>query len=307
MLSSYFLDHDILLLDGATGSQLIARGLTAGECPELWNITHEKQVQEIALMYYAAGSDAVLTNTFGGSWLKLNEYGLQDRCYELNFAGARNVIELRPAGRYVIGSIGPCGKMLEPYGDVTEDEVTDSFVVQVKALADAGVDGFMLETFLDIRELLCAVSAVRKVTRLPFIASLTYSPSPAGYFTIMGTGIQEAARALTEAGAFAIGSNCGNGITNMIQVGTQLRNALPGGVILLKPNAGEPVLQNGVTCYMETPADFENHFRELSAFKPLILGGCCGTGPEHIQAFRKLIDSIRTKPSGAFPHDKDEL
>jgi 5-methyltetrahydrofolate--homocysteine methyltransferase len=292
MLSTYFHDHDILLLDGATGSQLIARGLTAGECPELWNVTHKKQVQEIALMYYAAGSDALLTNTFGGSQLKLKEYGLQERCYELNLAGARNVIELKPTGRYVIGSVGPCGKMLEPYGDVSEEEMTDSFIVQVKALAEAGVDGFMLETFLDIRELLCAVSAVKTVTNLPFIASLTFSPTPVGYFTIMGTGIPEAVGALTEAGAFAIGSNCGNGIVNMIQVGSQLRNALPEGIILLKPNAGEPVLKDGVTCYTETAADFENHFRELSSFGPLILGGCCGTGPGHIQAFRKLIDSI---------------
>lgn len=291
MLSSFFKDHDILLLDGATGSQLIARGLAAGECPELWNVTHKKQVQEIALMYYAAGSDAVLTNTFGGSVLKLKEYGLQERCHELNFTGARNVVELRPSGKYVIGSIGPCGKMLEPYGDVTEEEVTDSFAVQASALAEAGVDGFMLETFLDIRELLCAVNAVKKTASVPFITSLTYSPTPDGYYTIMGNGIPEAITALTEAGAFAIGSNCGNGITNMIQVGEQLRKALPDGVILLKPNAGEPVMKDGVTCYTETAADFENHFRELSAFKPLILGGCCGTGPAHINAFRKLIDA----------------
>ena len=291
MLSSFFKDHDILLLDGATGSQLIARGLAAGECPELWNVTHKKQVQEIALMYYAAGSDAVLTNTFGGSSLKLKDYGLQERCHELNFAGARNVVEMRPPGRFVIGSIGPCGKMLEPYGDVTEEEVTDSFAVQASALAEAGVDGFMLETFLDIRELMCAVNAVKKTSSLPFIASLTYSPTPDGYYTIMGNGIPESISVLTEAGAFAIGSNCGNGITNMIQVGAQLRNAHPNGIILLKPNAGEPVMKDGVTCYTETAADFENHFRELSAFKPLILGGCCGTGPAHINAFRKLIDT----------------
>jgi len=293
MLFSFFQNHDILLLDGATGSQLIARGLVAGECPEVWNVSHKKRVQEIALMYYTAGSDAVLTNTFGGSVLKLKDYGLQERCHELNFAGARNVLELRPSGRFVLGSIGPCGKMLEPYGDVTEEEITDSFAIQASALAEAGVDGFMLETFLDIRELLCAVKAVKNVCGLPFIASLTYSPTPDGYFTIMGNGIPEAINALTEAGALAIGSNCGNGIINMIQVGEQLRKALPDGVILLKPNAGEPVIQDGVTCYTETAADFENHFRELSAFKPLILGGCCGTGPAHINAFRKLIDLRR--------------
>jgi 5-methyltetrahydrofolate--homocysteine methyltransferase len=292
MLSSFFQNHDILLLDGATGSQLIARGLAAGECPELWNVTHKKQVQEIALMYYGAGSDAVLTNTFGGSPMKLKEYGLQDRCHELNFAGAKNVIEIRPSNRFVIGSIGPCGKMLEPYGDVPEEEVTNSFEMQASALAEAGVDGFMLETFLDIRELLCAVRAVKKASGLPFIASLTYSPTADGFFTIMGNGIPEAISELAEAGAFAIGSNCGNGITNMIRVGTQLRKSMDHGIILLKPNAGEPVIKDGATCYTETAADFEHHFRELAAFKPLILGGCCGTGPGHINAFRKLIDAI---------------
>jgi 5-methyltetrahydrofolate--homocysteine methyltransferase len=109
----------------------------------------------------------------------------------------------------------------------------------------------------------------------------------------MGNGIPEAITELSGAGAFAMGSNCGNGIINMIQVGTELRKALHGnGIILLKPNAGEPVMKDGVTCYTETAADFENHFRELAAFKPLILGGCCGTGPEHINAFRKLVDSL---------------
>jgi 5-methyltetrahydrofolate--homocysteine methyltransferase len=164
--------------------------------------------------------------------------------------------------------------------------------VQASALAEAGVDGFMLETFLDIRELMCAVNAVKKTASVPFIASLTYSPTPDGYFTIMGNGIPEAINALAEAGAFAIGSNCGNGIANMIRVGAQFRDVMPGGVILLKPNAGEPVLKDGVTCYTETAEDFENHFRELSAFKPLILGGCCGTGPGHINAFRKLVDTL---------------
>ena len=290
MLSSFFQDHNILLLDGATGSQLIARGLPAGECPELWNITHKKQVQEISLMYYAAGSDAVLTNTFGGSVLKLKEYGLHDRAYELNFEGARNAVEVRPEGSFVFGSMGPCGKMLEPYGDATEEEVTGSFGIQASALAEAGVDGFMLETFLDIRELLCAVNAVRSVSNLPFITSLTYSSTPDGYFTIMGNGIPEAVAIFTEAGAFAIGSNCGNGIGKMIEVGKQLRLSLPKGIVLLKPNAGEPVLKDGVACYSETEADFENHFSELADYKPLILGGCCGTGAGHIHAFRKLID-----------------
>lgn len=289
-LTDFFKKKDILLLDGATGSQLIARGLVAGQCPELWNITHKKQVQEIAGLYFDAGSDAVLTNTFGGSVLKLKDYGLQDRVYELNLAGAKNAIEMKPSGKFVFGSMGPCGKMLEPFGDATEEEVTDSFRVQAEALASAGVDGFGLETFLDLRELLCAIIAVKQTGDFPFIASMTYSHTPNGFVTIMGNGITEVAAALTGTGAFAIGSNCGNGIVNMIEVGRQLRQAIPKGIISLKPNAGEPVLKDGVTCYSETPADFEASFKELASCKPLILGGCCGTHADHIRAFRRLID-----------------
>jgi len=291
-LTSFFQDHSILLLDGATGSQLITKGLISGECPELWNITHKKQVREIAESYFEAGSDAVLTNTFGGSLLKLKGYGLQERVYELNYEGGRNAVEVKPSGKFVLASIGPCGKILEPYGDASQDEVTSSFQPQVEALANAGVDGFMLETFSDINEMFCAIDAVKRTTDLPFIASLTYSKNPEGYFTMMGTSIDEAAPLLLQTGAFAIGSNCGNGIANMIEVGQKLRQTTPHSILLLKPNAGEPVLKDGTTCYSEDAAEFEKRFQELVSVKPIIIGGCCGTNSDHIKAFRRLIDEI---------------
>jgi 5-methyltetrahydrofolate--homocysteine methyltransferase len=291
-LSDFFHERSIMLLDGATGSQLIARGLQAGECPELWNVTHPQKIREIASMYFEAGSDAVLTNTFGGSLHKLKDYGLQDRVYELNFQGAKNALEVRPDGKFVLGSIGPSGKMLEPYGDTSEQEVTASFEIQAEALADAGVDGFMLETFQDIRELLCAAEAVKRKSNLPFIASLTYSPTPGGFFTIMGNGVAEAAEVLGAIGAFAIGSNCGNGPGPITKVGRQLRALLPGIVIMLKPNAGEPVLKDGLTCYTENAETFGRKFAELKSLSPVILGGCCGTEAEHIREFRRRIDLI---------------
>lgn len=289
-IQTFFVTHDILLLDGATGSHLIAKGLPTGECPELWNITHKKQVQEIAAMYFEAGSDAVYTNTFGGSSMKLSAYGLQDRTYELNHAGASNALEVKPPGKFVFASMGPCGKILLPYGEVSEEEVTASFRTQAEALVDAGVDGFVLETFLDIRELLCAINAVKMVSNLPFMASLTYQSTPIGFFTMMGTGISEEVAILNETGAFAIGSNCGNGIESMVEVGRQLRLADASVRLLLKPNAGEPVLKDGVTCYSENASDFEKHFSELVALKPLLLGGCCGTDAAHIRTLRQLID-----------------
>lgn len=291
-LTDFFAKHSILLLDGATGSQLIARGLQAGECPELWNVTHPQKVSEIASMYFGAGSDAVLTNTFGGSLLKLRDYGLQERTYELNFQGAKNAMEVKPEGKFVIGSMGPCGKLLEPYGDVSEQEVTTSFEIQAEALADAGVDGYMLETFQDIRELLCAAEAIKRKNNLPFITSLTYSHTPGGYFTMMGNGIAEAAEVLGAIGAFAIGSNCGNGLDPMTEVGRQLRALLPGAVIMLKPNAGEPVLNDGNLCYTESAESFGLKFAELKSLSPLIIGGCCGTDASHIREFRSHIDRL---------------
>jgi len=291
--SDFFHDHSILLLDGATGSQLIDRGLQAGECPELWNVLHPQKVREIAAMYFEAGSDAVLTNTFGGSLIKLKDYGLQERTYELNFHGAKNALAARPDGKFVLGSIGPCGKMLEPYGNVSEQEVTASFRIQAEALADAGVDGFMLETFQDIRELICAAEAVKQKSNLPFIASLTYSQTPGGYFTIMGNGVAEAAEVLGALGAFAIGSNCGNGPGPITEVGRQLRALLPGIVIMLKPNAGEPLLKDGLICYSESAETFGRKFAELKSLSPIILGGCCGTDAAHIREFRKHIESLK--------------
>jgi 5-methyltetrahydrofolate--homocysteine methyltransferase len=244
-------------------------------------------------MYFEAGSDAVLTNTFGGSFLKLRDYGMQDRTFELNFSGAKNAIAAKPEGRFVFGSMGPCGKMLEPYGDVTEQEVTASFEIQVEALADAGIDCFMLETFQDIRELLCAVEAIKRKSHLPFIASMTYSPTPGGFFTMMGNSIPEVAEVLGSLDAYAIGSNCGNGSVQMAEVGRQLRTLLPDRVIMLKPNAGEPVLKEGLTSYTEDADSFGLRFAELKEISPLILGGCCGTDVAHIREFRKRIDMIR--------------
>lgn len=290
---TFFEKNRILLLDGATGSQLIERGLSAGECPELWNVTHPGAVRDIALSYFNAGSDAVLTNTFGGSFLKLKNYGLEERVHELNYAGARNALEVRPAGKFVIASVGPSGAMLEPFGEVSEEEMTESFLQQVKALAEAGVDAFLLETFTDTRELVCAANAIKQCCQLPFIASMTFTKSPAGYHTIMGTSIEEATSVILDSGAFAIGSNCGNGIHNMIEVGSELRKSAPFARIMVKPNAGEPVLKDGCTCYAEDASAFQDHFAGLLSFNPSFLGGCCGTNPGHIEVLRKLIDTLQ--------------
>lgn len=281
----------ILILDGATGSQLIARGLTAGECPELWNITHPESIKEVAASYFAAGSDAVLTNTFGGSLLKLKAYNLDSRAYELNFEGAKNALMVKPQGKFVVGSMGPSGLFLEPFGDISYHEMTDSFAIQVIAMKDAGVDGFMLETFTDLEELQCAVAAVKSNSDLPFFASMTFGKTPDGHKTMMGVGVKDFVEAMQTAGASMIGSNCGNGILEMIELAKEFRNVSRNANLLFKANAGEPHLQDGNLCYSESPELFAASIPGLLALSPSAIGGCCGTTPAHIQLIKRTIEA----------------
>jgi 5-methyltetrahydrofolate--homocysteine methyltransferase len=289
-LIDFFKGNKILVLDGATGSQLIARGLKPGECPEEWNVSNKENIKAIASLYFNAGSDAVLTNTFGGSTIKLKGYGLEERVYELNFAGAKNAIEAKPTGKFVFGSMGPTGAMLEPFGELTKVEMINAFTLQAKALVDAGVDGIMLETFTDLNEVDCALEAIRQYSQIPVIVSLTYTKSPMGYNTMMGTSIEDAVKHLSKSDVFAIGSNCGNGIENMIEVGKEIRKNSDKIKIMVKPNAGEPKLIDRKTSYSEGPEVFYNKANELLSFMPSMIGGCCGTTPEHIKMIRKIID-----------------
>jgi len=284
--------HKVLILDGATGSQLIAHGLPAGECPELWNVSHPEIIKDVAASYFEAGSDAVLTNTFGGSLLKLKAYNLDSRAYELNFEGARNAISAKPEGKFVIGSIGPSGLMLEPYGEISYEEMTVSFAEQVKAMAAAGVDGFMLETFTDLEELKCAVSAVKENSDLPFFASMTFSNTPDGHKTMMGVSVKDFVEAMESAGALLIGSNCGNGILKMAELAKEFRMVSPTVNLLLKANAGEPHLHDGQICYSESPEMFASNLIDLMAISPAAVGGCCGTTPEHILRIKQSIVSM---------------
>ena len=293
-LTERIASRKILILDGATGSELIARGLVAGECPELWNTTHPEVIKEISASYFAAGSDAVLTNTFGGSVLKLKAFNLDTQAYELNFGGARNAISVKPEGKFVIGSIGPSGLMLEPFGDIADQEMTDSFAVQVKAMADAGVDGFMLETFTDLQEIQCAINAVKENSDLPFFASMTFSNTNDGHKTMMGVSVRDFVESMQTENALLVGSNCGNGILKMIDLAKEFRSVSNTLHLLLKANAGEPHLHDGAICYSESPEMFASNLTELLALSPSAVGGCCGTNPEHIRKIKQVIEAVQS-------------
>jgi 5-methyltetrahydrofolate--homocysteine methyltransferase len=279
----------MLILDGATGSQLIANGLKYGQSPEMWNITHPDIVRDIAAYYFEAGAEAVLTNTFGGSPVRMNAYHVPIKAYEINYQGAKLAISVRPEGKFVLGSIGPSKEMLEPFGKITTQVMKDSYAVQVMALHKAGVDGFILETFSDLQELLCAVKAVKRNSDLPFFVAMTFLSTAEGFKTRRGVSVSEFIEEMEYQGALVIGANCGSGIMKMTEVAAEFRNVSESINLLLKANAGEPQFVNGKPCYVESPELFAKNLPALLKHRPAAIGGCCGTTPEHIRLISKSV------------------
>jgi len=279
-----------LLGDGALGTMLFLRGVIPGECPELLNVEQPALLVDIARQYAAAGADWVTTNTFGGSPHKLAGYGLADRCEEINRAGVALVREAVGEDGWVAGDVGPTGAILKPYGDADPDEVAEGYRRQCRALVEAGIDLFLVETMIDLREAELAVRAAREAApELPVLATMTFDPTPRGFYTIMGVTVEQAARGLAEAGADVVGSNCGNGIETMVEVARAFVAATDKPVII-QSNAGMPELIDGQLTYGEDPAFTVQHARALIELGVAVIGGCCGTTPEHIAALRELID-----------------
>lgn len=275
-----------VIIDGAWGTQLQARGLPSGETPDGWNLTHADRVEEIPRAYVAAGSRVVLTNTFRGNRLALEAAGLADRVEKVNREAA--LISKRAAGKraVVFGSIGPSGKML-CMGEVSAEELRDVFAQQAAALAAGGVDGLVLETMADLEEAKVAVEAA-KSTGLPIVACMCFDSGADKDRTMMGTTVEQAAEGLQQAGADVIGANCGQGIDGYIAVARRLAGAtdLP---IWIKANAGIPKLVDGKVVYETTPEQFASRARELSEAGVSFIGGCCGTSPDFIQALKREL------------------
>ena len=280
-----------LVADGAMGTMLIERGLKSGACPEEINLERPEVPAEVARLYAEAGSDIVQTNTFGASPLKLAHWGLADRAEAINRAAVRAARSGVPKSTLVAASVGPTGRLLEPYGDTPPGDVLEAFRIQLAALASEGVDLVMIETMTDLAEALLALRAAREVAGdVPVAVTLTFEPTPSGYRTIMGTTVQEAVQALTADGADLLGSNCGLGSESMVEVAREFRKRtqLP---LLIQPNAALPRLVGDLAVYPESPETMAMHARALLQGGVNIVGGCCGTTPAHIRALCTAVQS----------------
>jgi 5-methyltetrahydrofolate--homocysteine methyltransferase len=281
---------EVVVGDGAWGTLLMARGLKPGDPPESINLARSGALEEIAHQYLDAGAEAITTNTFGGSPMRLRQYGLEAETEAVNRAAVEAARRAAGDRAYVAASIGPCGHVLAPYGDAKPAEVAAGFDRQIRALAAAGVDLLCIETMTDLQEATLAVRAARAAAPgVPVAATMTFERSRRGFFTVMGVSVEQAARGLAEAGADVVGSNCGNGIEIMIDIARAFR-ACTDRPIAIQSNAGLPEQRGGTLVYPETPDFMAGKTAALLEVGVSLIGGCCGTTPEHIRAMRRVVD-----------------
>lgn len=282
----HLLEDGPVITDGAWGTELQARGLPIGACPDPWNINQPSKVEEVARAYSEAGSRIILTNTFGATSIVLARYGMAARAAEINREGARISRSAAGDGVLVFGSIGPTGAMLA-MGDVSAEEVAAAFEEQANALAEGGVDGLVIETMSDLEEATLAVIAAKK-TGLPVVACMAYGAGKDGARTMMGVTPEQAAEALEGAGADVIGANCGPSADIMRGICGRLVAAttLP---IWMKPNAGAPQLVDGQAVCPMTAEEFVAESLAMVAAGAAFIGGCCGSTPTFIRALAATV------------------
>lgn len=284
---------EVLICDGGMGTQLHALGLAPGECPELWCLKHPERVRAVYESYRAAGSQIVETNTFGGNRYKLAHFGQEASAEAINRAGVELARAVAGDTQYVLASMGPTGAFMEPYGDETEAAFYEAFRAQALAFEAGGADAAVVETMMSIEECRVAVRAVRENTGLTCVASFTFDPQPGGgYASMMGVTPEQFARESVEAGAHIVGSNCGLGPEHMTAIIARIRQVTEVPLIAM-PNAGMPVLLNGQTVFPAAPEEMARHVGRLVEAGASIIGGCCGTTPEHIRAMAAELGQRR--------------
>lgn len=285
----------ILVSDGAWGTFLQSQGLKNGECPELWNVENRPAVLKVAQSYVKAGSDIIETNSFGGNAIKLRQFELAARTFELNKAAATISREAAGINGLVIGSVGPTGKILM-MGDVTENEIYTAFAEQIKGLVSGGVDALCLETFFDLAEAKIAIQVAKDICDLEIITTFSFEMAQDGAFnTMMGVSPSQMAKELVDLGVDIIGTNCSNGFERMIQIVEEIRRVEKDKAILVHANAGMPHLEDGVSMYPDTPEIMADLTPRLLDAGAQILGGCCGTSPDHIKQIKQAVESYKSE------------
>ena len=283
-----------LLGDGAMGTQLMLAGLEQGNCGEAWNLAHPERVLAIQRRYVNAGSDCLITNTFGGSRIMLSRHSHAGDVVGINAAGVRIAREaFGDRDGYVLGDIGPFGGLMEPYGDFTEAQVRDAFREQAEALVDAGADAIIIETQTGLEELRLGLIAAREAGAACVIGSMAYDVTLDGstFRTMMGIDPERAAAFMHEHGADIVALNCGTGMdmerARQAVIRYQQATDLP---VMAQPNAGQPKLIEMKVVYDETPDQMVKGVVPLLEIGANIIGGCCGSTPDHIRAFRQAMD-----------------
>jgi len=293
--------RQLLLLDGAMGSQLMARGVQIDTCPDYLCIQAPQQILAIHQDYIAAGSDAILTNTFGANPIALARYGLADQCTRINIAAAGLARKAAGADRYVLGDIGPSGQLPEPLGAVSIGQLRQGFAHQAGALVEGGVDGFIIETMTSLEEVMAAVDGIRQSEKdLPILACMAFDATARGFRTMMGVDVASFVRNLVSAGVQAIGFNCGSATMAQYlaladQFVDRVRSVDGSLAIVAEPNAGRPQVQAGCgPTWSVGPDQFAHTLQQVHSKGITVLGGCCGTGPQHIEAAAALLRGSRS-------------
>ena len=288
------INEGLFLLDGAMGTELIARGVEAGKGNDYLNIESPDTVFDIHRAYVEAGSDAVLTNTFGANKYVLSWHKLGKEAIKINTVGAE--IARRAVGeqKYVLGDIGPSGDFLQPLGNLKLEELKDAFAKQAKGLLAGGVDGFIIETMTALDEITIAIEAVKSVCKLPLFASLAFDSAGGDYRTMMGVDVEAAVAQIVSLGVDAIGFNCGTlSLDEYVELAGKFVSAVKAlqqdTLIYAEPNAGKPELVEDRVVYNVSPEDFAAAAEKIHSAGVNIIGGCCGTSPAHIEAIAKSL------------------
>jgi 5-methyltetrahydrofolate--homocysteine methyltransferase len=284
----------LLTSDGAWGTYLFKKGLASGNCPEEWNLTHYDDVFNIAESYIHAGSDIISTNSFGSNIFKLTQYDLQEKLSEICRKAAEISRKAAGSDKFVMASLGPTGKFLI-MGDITSQELYDSFKQQAIAFENGGADAVCIETFYALDEAEQAINAVKENTSLEVVCTFTFDKLDYGFKTLMGITPQQMAESLILCGADIIGANCGSGFDDMIEIVKRIREVSARIPIIIQANAGLPVLENNKLVYSESPEKVKEIIPKLIDAGANIIGGCCGTTPEHIKVISGIIGEFNQR------------